>query len=97
MVLFVLDFVEATQKNHSFRQQERMEAVSYTHLDVYKRQVSRFSEIDFQYVSLVVNMIRACCESLSSSEEIICNNSLMISLGLNTDPGACLLYTSRCV
>ncbi|WP_141755047.1 hypothetical protein [Burkholderia plantarii] len=61
--------------------------VSYTHLDVYKRQVTSMSDASAKAGGdLDVNGTLQAARSLSA-----------IASGTLAEAGACLLYTSRCV
>ena len=62
----------------------RLAAVSYTHLDVYKRQEQAFEAMVRQYEKLVYTV---CCQ-------LVHDHQLAEDLSQET---FCLLYTSRCV
>ena len=66
---------------------DKNEAVSYTHLDVYKR----------QDITKAIKELRKD-ETLTSSYEIIgIVSSVLVRDGFKEVLKACLLYTSRCV
>ena len=66
---------------------DKKEAVSYTHLDVYKR----------QDITKAIKELRKD-ETLTSSYEIIgIVSSVLVRDGFKEVLKACLLYTSRCV
>ena len=60
----------------------RYNAVSYTHLDVYKRQGADISIIK-------VGQLEDDAEIMPDTERVI--------TGISEEPVTCLLYTSRCV
>ena len=64
-----------------------IDAVSYTHLDVYKRQMAKFLESGCMHVFAVSGMHVGVAAMLVLG---------MLRL-LHVRPRACLLYTSRCV
>ena len=85
-----------------------MKPVSYTHLDVYKRQMYRYDEFDHEFVSARVNQFkeqidRRLSGALSEEEfrPIRLRNGLYLQLHAYmlrvAIPYGCLLYTSRCV
>ena len=70
------------------RSRPRSLSVSYTHLDVYKRQVLYDIKFEFGY---------APDGSVMLIDEVASGNMRVYKDGQYIDPMTCLLYTSRCV
>ena len=76
----------------------RLMSVSYTHLDVYKRQISGtenigtfvFDEIDTGISGKTASKVAEKMAYISDKQQIVCITHL-------PQIASCLLYTSRCV
>ena len=67
------------------REMTRLETVSYTHLDVYKRQIMGIAEGDITYALDAEGTLAGLMGGVVITETVF------------DYPGICLLYTSRCV
>ena len=83
--------------------ERRLKAVSYTHLDVYKRQALNTSKNLGQLLSNMQDGMRAYFDELSRIKDFIGIQKVLIQEINNSDRRryailtTCLLYTSRCV